>query len=101
MPESNELVAIDVRKLTALVGKTPFKMHEFERLIGWNFSMDDAPREKRALAWAVLNLPKEDLDTLRLLQEYFPKLWIGEIADVGNILSGSSNVVPIRPNEAA
>jgi hypothetical protein len=101
MPETNQMVAIDVRVLTALVEKTPFKMHEFEHLIGWSFSMGDAPRDKRALAWAVLNLPKEDLSTLHLAQQYFPKLWIGGISDVGSVLVGSSNVVPFRRIEAA
>lgn len=80
----NPLVAITVPTLKSLVAKTPFEFHEFERLIGWSFSLGDAPKSKRELAWKILQLSKEQLLTLRELQQRFPKAWIGGIMEGAN-----------------
>lgn len=86
LPETNEnpLVTITVPTLKSLVAKTPFEFHEFERLIGWSFSLGDAPRSKRELAWKILQLSKEQLLTLRELQQRFPKAWVGGIIEGAN-----------------
>jgi len=83
-PEDNPLVTITVPTLKSLVAKTPFEFHEFERLIGWSFSLGDAPKSKRELAWKILQLSKEQLLTLRELQQRFPKAWVGGIMDGAN-----------------
>jgi hypothetical protein len=92
------LVEINVASLTKLISATPFSLSQFEQLIGWSFTHRDAPASKRALAWAVLQLPKDDLTRLKSWQEAFPILWISRVEDVDIILGGNSNVVPIRYN---
>lgn len=80
--EDDPLVAVTLPSLRALVVKTPLKFHEFERLVGWDFSRGDAPRSKRALAWQVLQMPPGQLGVLVELQKLFPRAWIGEIRDI-------------------
>lgn len=75
------LMDVAVPTLRTMVAKTPFQFHEFERLIGWSFSMGDAPKSKRALAWKLLQLSREQLITLHELQQRFPKAWIGGILE--------------------
>lgn len=98
-PPIDQMIEIDMAKLADLVAKTPFTMPEFERLIGWGFSMGDAPRWKRALAWQVLQLPQDDLQRLHDLQKLFPNLWVKGIENAVDLLPGSSNVVPIGRGE--
>ena len=74
------LVAITVPTLKTLVAKTPFQFHEFERLIGWSFSLGDAPKSKRELAWKILQLSQEQLATLHGLQRRFPMAWVGGVS---------------------
>jgi hypothetical protein len=62
--------------------RTPFSMGEFENLIGWSFSMGDAPASKKQLAWDVMRLPRATLDRLKKYQEQRPSLWISGVSDV-------------------
>ncbi len=79
--DNDPLVSVTLPTLRALVAKTPFKPHEFERLIGWDFSKSNAPQSKRALAWKVLQLSPGQLETLYNIQKHFPKAWIVGIRD--------------------
>lgn len=81
-PAGGRMVEIDLAKLVALISETPFTFAEFQGLVGWNFSMGDAPREKRALAWKILTMPKEQLQHLRELQMHFPQMWVGDVINM-------------------
>jgi hypothetical protein len=77
------LVPVDTWRLEALVAKTPLSMPEFERLVGWSFSMGDAPASKRRLAWDILQLPEEDLLLFKLMRQHCPEIWISRASLCG------------------
>lgn len=80
-PDLGDFTLIHRKKLMDLVAKTPMKMREFERLLGWDF-IKDAPQKKKALARAVLSSSKEDLKIISSLRTAFPGAYITEIRDV-------------------
>ena len=88
-PDLGDFVPIHRKKLMELVAKTPMKMGEFEKLLGWDF-IGNAPAKKKELAWAVLNSSKEDLKLISECRAAFPQAYITEIRDVapGSICPG-------------
>jgi len=79
-PDLGDIVPIHRKKLMDLVAKTPLQMHEFERLLGWDF-IKDAPGKKKELAWELLQLGNGNLKILSELRKAFPQAYIVEIRD--------------------
>lgn len=80
-PDLGDLIPIHRKKLMDLVAKTPLQMHEFERLLGWDF-IKDAPGKKKELAWELLQLGQGNLKIITELRKAFPQAYITEIRDV-------------------
>jgi hypothetical protein len=87
MLEEDPLVPVNRWALQREVEKrTPFSMGEFENLIGWSFSMGDAPASKKQLAWDVMRLPRETLDRVQQFQQTNPSAWISRVGDVHDLV---------------
>jgi hypothetical protein len=82
-PDLGDFTPIHRKRLMDLVAKTPLKMHEFERLLGWDF-IRDAPQKKKDLAWALLNIGEANLKLMSELRKAFPNAYITEIRDVAD-----------------
>jgi hypothetical protein len=79
-PDLGDIVPIHRKKLMDLVAKTPLQMHEFEKILGWDF-IKDAPQKKKDLAWALLQVGKTNLEVVAELHKALPKAYILEIRD--------------------
>lgn len=79
-PDLGDFTPTHRKKLMDLVAKTPLEMHEFEKILGWDF-IKDAPAKKKDLAWALLNVGQKNLQTVAELRKAFPNVYITEIRD--------------------
>jgi hypothetical protein len=85
--EEDLLVPVDRWRFYREVEKrTIWEPDVFERIISWSFSMGDAPKSKKELAWALMNLPKSEQRKAQAVRDAFPAMWIGSIADVAAVL---------------
>lgn len=76
------LVQVDRRKLEELVKqKTVFTFQEFEIIVGWPF-LDAAPQSKRALAWEIIQMSKQNQGIIRDVAAAFPGTWVAYVGDI-------------------
>jgi hypothetical protein len=82
-PDLGDFTPIHRKKLMDLVAKTPLSMNDFEKILGWDF-IKDAPQKKKDLAWALLNVGKDNLKIISELRTAFPNAYITELRDVSS-----------------